>query len=149
MKVFFDLACMSTCCWWLPKTKYQPFIAHIRGTLNNHELCTDTETCEMFCFHRFILSQGRGNITLFKISNSDEKRVEWRRHWYFCYSLCKTTANLWGVLMVPQLTPKKHSSLMIEVMWVWICMLSIYRVTEDFPRIHRPYSASLLIRILH
>ncbi len=28
MKVFFDLACMSTCCWGLPKPKYEPFITH-------------------------------------------------------------------------------------------------------------------------
>ncbi len=37
MKVFFDLACMSTCCWGLPKPKYQSFITHNRaleGTLN-------------------------------------------------------------------------------------------------------------------
>ncbi len=34
MKVFFDLACMSTCCWGLPKPKYEPFITHNRGTLN-------------------------------------------------------------------------------------------------------------------
>ncbi len=33
MKVFFDLAGMSTCCWGLPKTKYEPFITHNRGTL--------------------------------------------------------------------------------------------------------------------
>ncbi len=33
MKVFFDLACMSTCCWGLPKPKYEPFITHNRGTL--------------------------------------------------------------------------------------------------------------------
>ncbi len=33
MKVFFDLAWMSTCCWWLPKPKYEPFITHNRGTL--------------------------------------------------------------------------------------------------------------------
>ncbi len=32
MKVFFDLACMSACCWGLPKPKYEPFITH-RGTL--------------------------------------------------------------------------------------------------------------------
>ncbi len=34
IKVFFDLACMSTCCWGLPKPKYEPFITHNRGTLN-------------------------------------------------------------------------------------------------------------------
>ncbi len=33
IKVFFDLACMSTCCWGLPKPKYEPFITHNRGTL--------------------------------------------------------------------------------------------------------------------
>ncbi len=33
MKVFFDLACMSTCCWGLPKPKYEPFITNNRGTL--------------------------------------------------------------------------------------------------------------------
>ncbi len=33
MKVFFDLAYMSTCCWGLPKPKYEPFITHNRGTL--------------------------------------------------------------------------------------------------------------------
>ncbi len=33
MKVFFDLACMSTCCWGLPKPKNEPFITHYRGTL--------------------------------------------------------------------------------------------------------------------
>ncbi len=33
IKVFFDLACMSTCCWGLPKPKYEPFIIHNRGTL--------------------------------------------------------------------------------------------------------------------
>ncbi len=32
-KVFFDLACMSTCCWGFPKPKYEPFITHNRGTL--------------------------------------------------------------------------------------------------------------------
>ncbi len=32
-QVFFDLACMSTCCWGLPKSKYEPFITHNRGTL--------------------------------------------------------------------------------------------------------------------
>ncbi len=32
MKVFFDLACMTTCCW-VPKTKYESFITHNRGTL--------------------------------------------------------------------------------------------------------------------
>ncbi len=34
MKVFFELECMSTCCWGLPKPKYEPFITHNRGTLN-------------------------------------------------------------------------------------------------------------------
>ncbi len=33
MKVFFELACMSTCCWGLSKPKYEPFITHNRGTL--------------------------------------------------------------------------------------------------------------------
>ncbi len=33
MKVLFDLACMSTCCWGLLKPKYEPFIAHNRSTL--------------------------------------------------------------------------------------------------------------------
>ncbi len=33
MKVFFDLACMSTCCWGLPNPKYEPFITHNMGTL--------------------------------------------------------------------------------------------------------------------
>ncbi len=33
MKVFFELECMSTCCWGLPKPKYEPFITHNRGTL--------------------------------------------------------------------------------------------------------------------
>ncbi len=33
MKVFFNIACMSTCCWGLPKPKYEPFITHNRGTL--------------------------------------------------------------------------------------------------------------------
>ncbi len=33
MKVFFNLACMSTCCLGLPKPKYEPFITHNRGTL--------------------------------------------------------------------------------------------------------------------
>ncbi len=32
MKVFFDLACMSTC-WGLPKPKYEYFIIHNRDTL--------------------------------------------------------------------------------------------------------------------
>ncbi len=30
---FFYLAYMSTCCWGLPKPKYEPFITHNRGTL--------------------------------------------------------------------------------------------------------------------
>ncbi len=34
IKVFFDLACMSTCCWGLPKPKHEPFITHNRGTLS-------------------------------------------------------------------------------------------------------------------
>ncbi len=34
MKVFFELECMSTCCWGLPKPKYEPFITHNRGTLS-------------------------------------------------------------------------------------------------------------------
>ncbi len=33
MKVLFDHACMSTCCWGLPKPRYEPFITHNRGTL--------------------------------------------------------------------------------------------------------------------
>ncbi len=34
MKVFYVLfACMSTCCWGLPKPKYEPFITHNRGNL--------------------------------------------------------------------------------------------------------------------
>jgi len=33
MEVFFDLACMSTYTWALPKPKYEPFITHKRGTL--------------------------------------------------------------------------------------------------------------------
>ncbi len=33
MKVFFELECMSTCCWGLPKPKYDLFITHNRGTL--------------------------------------------------------------------------------------------------------------------
>ncbi len=37
IKVFFDLACMSTCCWGLPKPKYEPFITHNRGTLKIKE----------------------------------------------------------------------------------------------------------------
>ncbi len=36
MKMFFDIACMSTCCWGLPKPKYEPFITHNRGTLSPH-----------------------------------------------------------------------------------------------------------------
>ncbi len=36
MKEFFDLACMSTCCWGLPKPKYEPFITHNRGTLTKN-----------------------------------------------------------------------------------------------------------------
>uniref|UniRef100_A0A672MW04 Choline dehydrogenase n=1 Tax=Sinocyclocheilus grahami TaxID=75366 RepID=A0A672MW04_SINGR len=32
MKVLFDLACMSTCCWGLPKPKDEPFITHNRDT---------------------------------------------------------------------------------------------------------------------
>ncbi len=39
MKVFFDLACMSTCCWGLPKPKYQSFITHNRGTWGDLEYC--------------------------------------------------------------------------------------------------------------
>ncbi len=35
MKVFFDLACMSTCYWGLPKPKYESFIIHNRGTLKS------------------------------------------------------------------------------------------------------------------
>ncbi len=35
MKVFFGLACMSTCCW-RPKPKYEPFINHNKGTLKHH-----------------------------------------------------------------------------------------------------------------
>ncbi len=31
MKVLFDLACMSACCWGLPKAKYKPFITYNRG----------------------------------------------------------------------------------------------------------------------
>ncbi len=34
MKVFFDLECMSTCCWGLSKPKYEPFMTHNRGTLS-------------------------------------------------------------------------------------------------------------------
>ncbi len=33
MKVLFDLACISTCCWGLPKPKYEPFITNNRGNL--------------------------------------------------------------------------------------------------------------------
>ncbi len=33
MKVFFNLASMSACCWGLPKPNYEPFITHNRGTL--------------------------------------------------------------------------------------------------------------------
>ncbi len=33
MKVFFDLGCMSSCCWGLPKPKYESFITHDKGTL--------------------------------------------------------------------------------------------------------------------
>ncbi len=33
LKVFFDFACMSTCCWGLPKLKYEPFITLNGGTL--------------------------------------------------------------------------------------------------------------------
>ncbi len=33
IKMFFELACMSTCCWGHPKPKYEPFITHNRGTL--------------------------------------------------------------------------------------------------------------------
>ncbi len=32
-KSVFDLACMSTSCWELPKPKYEPSITHNRGTL--------------------------------------------------------------------------------------------------------------------
>ncbi len=39
MKVFFELECMSTCCWGLPKPKYEPFITHNRGTLNLGTSC--------------------------------------------------------------------------------------------------------------
>ncbi len=35
MKVFFDLACTSTCYWGLQKPKYEPFITHNRGALKN------------------------------------------------------------------------------------------------------------------
>ncbi len=42
MKVFFDLACMSTCYWELPKPK--PFITHNRGTLREH-VCVNTIRC--------------------------------------------------------------------------------------------------------
>ncbi len=47
MKVFFDLACMSTCCWGLPKPKYEPFITHNRGTLNSQtaQICKYTKFC--------------------------------------------------------------------------------------------------------
>uniref|UniRef100_A0A672TC07 Fibronectin leucine rich transmembrane protein 1 n=1 Tax=Sinocyclocheilus grahami TaxID=75366 RepID=A0A672TC07_SINGR len=38
MKVFFDLACMSTCCWGLPKSKYETFITHNRVKQNNFHL---------------------------------------------------------------------------------------------------------------
>ncbi len=34
IKVFFDLACMSACCWGLQKPKHEPFITHNRGNLN-------------------------------------------------------------------------------------------------------------------
>ncbi len=33
MKVSFDLASMSTCCWGLQKPKYEPFITYNMGTL--------------------------------------------------------------------------------------------------------------------
>ncbi len=39
MKVFFDLARMSTCCWGLTKPKYEPFITHNRGTLKVMHRC--------------------------------------------------------------------------------------------------------------
>ncbi len=45
MKVFFELECMSTCCWGLPKPKYEPFITHNRGTLNeNEKRCGDEKS---------------------------------------------------------------------------------------------------------
>ncbi len=34
---FFYLACMSTCCWGLPKPKYEPFITHNRGTFMQYK----------------------------------------------------------------------------------------------------------------
>ncbi len=48
MKVFFYLVCMSTCCWGLPKPKYEPFIIHNRGTL---------KCCKLHTFSHTILKQ--------------------------------------------------------------------------------------------
>ncbi len=56
MKVFFDLACMSTCCWGLPKPKYEPFITNNRGTLKDrrsvssrsHKFCSHSITGNLF-----------------------------------------------------------------------------------------------------
>ncbi len=48
MKVFFDLACMSACCWGLPKPKYEPFITHNRGTLRLNCIISVTDTVTKF-----------------------------------------------------------------------------------------------------
>ncbi len=47
MKVFFDLACMSTYCRALLKPKYEPFITHNRGTLHFYKRKTKRRSNHM------------------------------------------------------------------------------------------------------
>ncbi len=58
MKVFFNLACMSICCWGLPKTKYEPFITHNWGTINTPEAFRKNLVLSDRNFHRIFLEMG-------------------------------------------------------------------------------------------
>ncbi len=62
MKVFLDLACMSTCCWRHLKPKYEPFITNNRGTLTS----CDVKSCVFVrnkCIIKRFLYGGRESST--------------------------------------------------------------------------------------
>ncbi len=80
MKVFFDLTCMSTYCWALPKPKYEPFITHNRGALINLH-------CLGHCLECFV----------------------WVQHYHFCGSVVNPSTSTLETRVQARLVTEKPS----------------------------------------
>ncbi len=73
MKVFFGLACKSTCCYGLPKPKYEPLINHNRSTLK--QLYVRTYICCNYMLYMSICCCCKAILAEFRTHSSNNRRL--------------------------------------------------------------------------